>query len=196
MWQQVTVAPFGAMLAYASGEGGEDEGKFDRRVIIAVRQVGLKRYVEFMSSHIIINKTDETIEIVLSTNDGFSAHYHCLPGESTPICYEPHWHVIIRMRPSPEWPWTEPFAFDAKAPTLNTSSVKRPGLMTRLHFVPFCRKWAFKRFSFPRRTSTVSALFTSPHTNPKLRESLSSTSPHQLSLVRHEQCSYTLSNPP
>lgn len=113
------MAPFGAMLAYASGEGEEEteEGRFERRVIISVRQVGLKRYVEFMSSHIIINKTDETLEIVLSAAEGtFSAHYHCLPGKPTPICYEPHWNVLIRMRPSPDWPWTEPFAFDVKAP--------------------------------------------------------------------------------
>jgi hypothetical protein len=98
------------MLAHAK-DGGE--GRFERNVIIAVRQVGLKRYVEFMSSHIILNKTDETLEIVLA-GDGFSAHYLCHPGKPTPICYEAHWQVTIRMRPSSDWPWTEPFAFDVK----------------------------------------------------------------------------------
>lgn len=114
IWQ-ITVAPLGAMLSYATREEAEEQGRFERRVIIAVRQIGLKRYVELLSSHIIINKTDETIEVILSDGeDGFSMHYHCLPGKPTPICYESHWHVFIRMRPSAEWPWTEPFIFDVK----------------------------------------------------------------------------------
>jgi hypothetical protein len=75
--------------------------------------VGMKRYVDILPSHQIYNKTDEDLEVQL-TGEGFTHTYTCLPGKRTPICYDKHWDMALKLRPSSEWNWSLPFSLDIR----------------------------------------------------------------------------------
>ena len=119
-----------ARLAARFKRGDVSTTNIHRTILVAISTRGLKRIVDLFPTHVLLNETDDNLDIrCVTANEGIcrtrplsmvsSTPVECAadrlyvgspPSSRTPLLFDARWRgTTLRVRPGEEWGWSEPF---------------------------------------------------------------------------------------